>query len=130
MLSLVYRASNLAVTGVAGLAAVDSPAVESYDVSSVVKAHNKYRHHAKDVLRLVRACMISWACPKLWLVGFTLPVERTALYYTRVTRVHSVRTLSLLTAPLNEGTPRRHRRGAGGNRAADTRGQGRGRTGK
>ncbi|KAL1529917.1 hypothetical protein AB1Y20_000845 [Prymnesium parvum] len=52
VLSLVYRASNLKM-GVAGLGPVDSPSVENINVSKVVKAHHKYRHHVKDVLRLV-----------------------------------------------------------------------------
>lgn len=54
VLSLVYRASNLKVgVGVAGLAPVNASFVENVDVSSVVQGHTKYRHHVKEVLRLV-----------------------------------------------------------------------------
>ena len=52
MLSLVRRAANLAL-GVAGLSEVRCDGVENYDVSGVVSAHHKYRHHTSDVLQLI-----------------------------------------------------------------------------
>lgn len=52
MLALVHRASNLEYD-VAGLTPVMSASIENVDVSSVITSHHKYRHHVKDVLKLV-----------------------------------------------------------------------------
>ena len=52
VLAMVHRASNLAL-GVAGLSEVKCDGVENYDVSAVVAAHHKYRHHTSDVLTLI-----------------------------------------------------------------------------
>ena len=52
VLSIVHRAANLEL-GVAGLAEVQSEGVENFDVSGVVAAHHRYRHHTADVLSLI-----------------------------------------------------------------------------
>ena len=52
VLSIVHRAANLEL-GVAGLAEVQSEGIENFDVSGVVAAHHRYRHHTADVLSLI-----------------------------------------------------------------------------
>ena len=52
VLSIVHRAANLEL-GVAGLADVQSEGIENFDVSGVVAAHHRYRHHTADVLSLI-----------------------------------------------------------------------------
>lgn len=56
----MHRAANLQL-GVAGLAEVQCEGIENYDVSGVVAAHHRYRHHTADVLSLIGLEEV--ACP-------------------------------------------------------------------